>query len=116
MPTPSRPKRVVIVDADNPLVEVRGDFFWREDHEQILAAARESAHGTGYESGYRSGYQAGWSAAAQQTGQRGEPQQFVFRRRLSPFGRLRRGLVWAVVLIVVLAYVATLMQHALNTR
>lgn len=29
-----RPKRAVVVDADNPLVEIDGEFFWREDHEE----------------------------------------------------------------------------------
>ena len=44
MATPNRPKRVVVVDADNPLVEIQGEFFWREDHEVLVAAAREEAY------------------------------------------------------------------------
>jgi len=28
----TRPKRVVIVDADNPMEEIHGEFFLREDH------------------------------------------------------------------------------------
>lgn len=59
MTAPSRPKRVVIVDADNPLVEVRGEFFWREDHDAVVAAARDAA--------YRSGYRAGWNDGVAQT-------------------------------------------------
>jgi hypothetical protein len=59
MTAPSRPKRVVIVDADNPLVEVRGEFFWREDHDAVVAAARDAA--------YRSGYRAGWNDGVSQT-------------------------------------------------
>jgi hypothetical protein len=39
----TRPKRVVVVDAENPLVEISGDFYWLEDHERIVAQARESA-------------------------------------------------------------------------
>ena len=31
-----RPKRVIIVDAENPLEEIQGEFFWREDHEVLL--------------------------------------------------------------------------------
>jgi len=42
-----RPKRVVVVDADNPLVEINGEFFWREDHEEILARERDSAYRRG---------------------------------------------------------------------
>lgn len=50
-----RPTRVVIVDADNPLSEIHGEFFWREDHEQLLAAARESAYREGYGQGFTAG-------------------------------------------------------------
>jgi len=37
------PKRVVIVDAENPLQEIHGEFFWREDHDRIVADEREDA-------------------------------------------------------------------------
>jgi hypothetical protein len=50
-----RPTRVVVVDADNPLTEVRGEFFWREDHERVLAAAREAAYRDGYDQGFAVG-------------------------------------------------------------
>jgi hypothetical protein len=53
--TPTRPKNVVVVDAENPLVEVHGEFFWREDHEVLLAAAREQAFRDGFREGYASG-------------------------------------------------------------
>jgi hypothetical protein len=46
-----RPTRVVMVDADNPMEEVRGEFFWREDHERVVAAARDEAYRAGYEDG-----------------------------------------------------------------
>jgi len=52
---PARPKHVVVVDAENPMVEVSGEFYWREDHEEIVAAARDAA--------YREGYGAGRSEA-----------------------------------------------------
>lgn len=55
METPARPSRVIIVDADNPMVEVNGEFFWREDHEALLAAARRDAYETGYREGHRAG-------------------------------------------------------------
>ncbi|MCW2855551.1 MAG: hypothetical protein JWR52_1166 [Marmoricola sp.] len=49
-----RPKRVVILDADNPMEEIHGEFFWREDHEQIVDAVRQRA----YEDGFRDGVRA----------------------------------------------------------
>ena len=52
--SPARPKNVVILDAENPLVEVRGEFYWREDHERLLAAAREEAFQLGFRQGYAS--------------------------------------------------------------
>lgn len=66
-----RPTRVVVVDADNPLSEVRGEFFWREDHERLLAATRETA--------YREGYDQGFAAGSSQRGLVG-PQARVRRR------------------------------------
>ena len=51
-----RPTRVVVVDADNPLEEVHGEFFWREDHERALQVARQAA--------YRAGYQDALAAAS----------------------------------------------------
>ena len=50
-----RPREVVIVDAENPLEEIRGEFFWRDDHERVVAAARESSYRDGYADGYRAG-------------------------------------------------------------
>ena len=50
-----RPTRVVVVDADNPLEEVRGEFFWREDHERALAAERDAAYRAGYQDGLAAG-------------------------------------------------------------
>ena len=47
-----RPRNVVMVDAENPLVEVRGEFFWREEHERILADARTKAYEAGFASGF----------------------------------------------------------------
>ena len=66
----NRPKRVVVVDADNPLVEIDGEFFWREDHEEILARERDSA--------YRRGFDDGCAAAATRAPQ---PVVVTLRRR-----------------------------------
>jgi len=51
MAAANRPKRVVVVDADNPMVEINGEFFWREDHEEILARERDSAYRRGFDDG-----------------------------------------------------------------
>lgn len=93
----TRPKRVVIVDADNPMEEVHGEFFWREDHERALAEAREAA--------YRDGYEHGFNAAANR------PQQITvhYRRRT-----LRSLLLRAIVLFVVLSFAVTLIGSMLR--
>ena len=86
-----RPTRVVMVDADNPLEEVRGEFFWREDHERLLAAAREDA--------YRAGYGEGAAAASSQ-GRTATVRIRVTRRRHLIFR--------ALMLFIVVAYLVTL--------
>lgn len=85
----TRPKRVVIVDADNPLEEVQGEFFWAEDHERIVAGERQSA--------YADGYSAGFEAAARRQPAKVVVRSGVTRRR----GRL---LVRALLLFAVLAF------------
>ena len=54
----TRPKRVVVVDADNPMEEIHGEFFWREDHEHALADARDAAYRQGYAQGLTDASQA----------------------------------------------------------
>ena len=89
----TRPKRVVIVDADNPLQEIHGEFFWREDHERAVAAEREQAFREGYETGHRDA-----SAIALTT---------VVRRRRP---RMVHVVAWLVILAVVLSFIATLVS------
>ena len=84
-----RPKNVVIVDAEYPLVEVHREFYWREDHEAIVRAQREAA--------YRDGHEQGFSAAARSVM---PAQQFVIRPRRRFMSRwLRRFAVAALALI-----------------
>jgi len=55
MTTRPRPKNVIILDKDNPLVEVIGEFYWLEDHCALVSAAQAQS--------YQQGYDAGWHAA-----------------------------------------------------
>jgi len=92
-----RPTRVVMVDADDPLEEVRGEFFWREDHERAVEAARDEA--------YRAGYQDG--LAADPRPRRTATLRVRVVRRT---GLLRR----AVVLLVAAAFLASLVGNLLR--
>lgn len=92
-----RPTRVVVVDADNPLEEVHGEFYWREDHERALAAAREDA--------YRAGYADGQAAASRRSSPALVRVRVVRRRRL---------LLRAVMLFVAVAFFATLVGSFLG--
>jgi hypothetical protein len=91
----ARPKRVVILDADNPLREIQGEFFWAEDHARILATERESA--------YRAGYDAGYEAAA-----RHHPQRMIVKVRR---GGLRRVLVFLVLVALTATFLAELISQ-----
>jgi hypothetical protein len=51
----AKPKNVVVVDADNPMVEVTGEFYWREDHEALLEAGKRDAYAAGWSDAMRSG-------------------------------------------------------------
>jgi hypothetical protein len=88
-----RPKRVVIVDADNPMEEIRGELFWREDHERALADAREAA--------FRDGYTHGWADAS-----RGSP-WVTFRTRRRP----RHLMLRALFLLAAIGYGASLITN-----
>jgi hypothetical protein len=38
---------VVILDADNPMTEIRGRFVWVEEHARVVDAARGAAYAEG---------------------------------------------------------------------
>ena len=99
MAQPVRPKNVVIVDAENPLTEVRGEFFWREDHDRIVMQERQSA----YQAGYGEGYADAVAAARKQ--------RMVIRYR-PPL--LRRLVVRSLTLLVVVAFLLTLIGEMLG--
>jgi hypothetical protein len=101
----SRPKRVVVVDADNPMVEVQGQFFWQEDHDALVAAARDD--------GYRDGYAAGWSDAARQTP---APQTLLLRPRTTLIGGLRKLLLLSTLIIGALIVFAVVAGQLFSQR
>lgn len=85
----TKPKRVVIVDADNPLEEIQGEFFWREDHDRLVEAARAE--------GFKSGYA---SATREAEKLRRDSRVVRLRRRPSPV----RCVIWLLVAVAVVAY------------
>ncbi|GAB3785496.1 hypothetical protein GCM10027601_21060 [Nocardioides ungokensis] len=95
----THPKRVVIVDADNPLQEIHGEFFWREDHERILSAERQTS--------YWDGYNEGRTAA-----ERGQPTT-VLVRSARP-GLIRRATVRMLVLLAIVAFAIDVFLPALT--
>src|SRR3954447_8052712 len=48
-----RPSRVIILDADDPMVEIHGRFVWQDEHERVLAEIAQRAYADGYEAGRR---------------------------------------------------------------
>lgn len=94
----TRPTRVVIVDADNPLQEIRGEFFWREDHERIVASEVQASYLDGYREGFEAA--AGIPAAT-----------LVVRPRLGR--RVRRMAVRVLVLVVFAAFVIDVLVPAI---
>src|SRR4051794_36299568 len=88
-----------MVDAQNPMVEVHGEFFWREDHDRILAQAREAA--------YRDGYATGWTAAVARASMQAAAPQRVELRWRRPLGQ--RILARALYLLIVLTVVASIL-------
>ncbi len=107
-----RPKRVIIVDAENPLEEIHGEFFWREDHEVLLAAARDDAYRAGHDDGYRCGYSVGWA----ESGRQQPAHRFVVRRRRSLLGWVRLAILLLVLAASVPLIVGTLLEQLLPAR
>ena len=98
MTAANRPKRVVVLDADNPMVEVHGEFFWREDHDVLVAEAREL--------GYQDGYRAGWADAAGR-----QPTTVVLRRRPTLLGRIRAVILLGLLAVGLVIVFATIAQQ-----
>jgi hypothetical protein len=88
---------VIVLDAENPLEEIHGEFFWREDHEVLLAAARDEAFRTGHDQGYRQGHAVGYAVGWEDSARQQPPARLVVRRHRSMLGWVR--LVIAVMLL-----------------
>ena len=93
-----RPKNVIILDANNPMVEVRGEFYWREDHEQIVFDARHQA----FQEGFSQGYAAGLGSARTRT--------ILVRPRRRLAGLVARLLLVCFVVAFLLSVVLTVAQ------
>ena len=104
MTTSNRPKRVVVVDADNPLVEIHGEFFWREDHDALVAAARETAFREGYDAGRRAGHRESSGPT------------LALRRRRSLAARVRRVVLRLILLALSLIVLATIGNQLIAQR
>ena len=100
-----RPSRVVIVDADNPLVEIKGEFFWREDHEAIVEAERERA--------YRAGVFEGMKRARASVE---ESRVLVLRRRRTVLSRIRRLVLAFILLAMLIGVLAVVTGQLLAPR
>ena len=48
-----RPNRVIILDADDPMVEIHDRFVWEDEHERVVAEIAQRAYADGYEAGRR---------------------------------------------------------------
>jgi hypothetical protein len=42
---------VIILDADNPMTEIRGTFVWADDHTRVVDDARRAAYAEGFADG-----------------------------------------------------------------
>ena len=86
-----RPERVIILDADDPMTEIKGRFVWQEEHDRVVEEVRRQAFAEGYSAGQRDAAQGQPS-----------PVQIEFRRR--------RGLAWALkIAILTLAVICLLL-------
>lgn len=43
-----RPERVIVLDADDPMVEIEGRIVWQEEHERIVDQVRQQGYADGY--------------------------------------------------------------------
>jgi hypothetical protein len=94
---------VVILDADDPMVEIRGEIVWREDHDRIVEEVSRQAFADGYAVGHHDGLAA----------QLQQPILIQIARRRSIFGWVRLAIL-AGVLLMLLLLILPLVANALR--
>jgi hypothetical protein len=82
----------VILDADDPMVEIHGEIVWREDHDRIVEEVSRQAFADGYAAGHRD------SLAAQSQ----QPILIDIARRRSIFGSARLVILASGLLMLLL--------------
>src|SRR3954451_13348142 len=114
MTATNRPKRAVVLAADNPMAEVHGEFFWREDHDVLVSEARELLwrESTAFlcaappESCYKASARAGWADSAGR-----QPTTLVLRRRPTLLGRIRAVILLGLLAVGLVIVFATIAQQ-----
>lgn len=90
--TPKKhPERIVILDADDPMVEIHGRIVWQEEHDRVVEETRQEAYAAGYAAAERD-----LAAAPPQ------PVRVEVRRRRTILQRLRLVILIAGLLIFLL--------------
>jgi hypothetical protein len=82
----------VILDADDPMVEIHGEIVWREEHDRIVEEVSRQAFADGYATGHR-------DALAAQTQ---PPIRIQVLRRRSIFGWVRLVILVGGLLVMLL--------------
>jgi hypothetical protein len=93
----------VILDADDPMVEIHGEIVWREAHDRIVEEVSREAFADGYAAGHR-------DAVAAQSQQ---PILIQIARRRSIFGWVRL-VILAGGLLMLLLLILPLVVNALR--
>ena len=87
-----RPERVIILDADDPLVEIEGRVVWQEEHDRVVDETRQQAFAEGYSAGHRD------ASSTPST-----PTQIEFRHRHSSGSRIKLTILILAVICLLLA-------------
>lgn len=95
----SRPERVVLLDADNPMVEIHGRIVWQEEHDRVVEETWREAYAEGYDDDRR-------DMASQ-------PLRIEFRRRRSFVHRVRM-IILMIGILIVLLMLPVVIQNALR--
>jgi hypothetical protein len=102
-PSRRRPERVVILDADDPMVEIHGEIVWREEHDAVVEEVSRQAFADGYAAGHRDALKA----------QHQHPIRLELRRRRSLLDWIRLAIL-AGGLLILLLFLPLVIQNALR--